>query len=300
MRHKLRKLAGNKKYKRFLVAVTGAAVLSSTLLTGLPAAKAHGIDLKTKHYPAVKSEDYVELHQVNDPVQVVKDNAAAFGFNPEIDHFSLLSRSKDKAIVQVRTPEQTFKIDLIRHENSWEIKTIRGIGDMNHPATYTPAGMFFYRPPSVVTVSDITQTIIYQNDNFSDWYWNKTFYPYDMSFGIVLQKTDVDQSNRLLPDTVKSQIDNIDFGSKFVLYANLGTVAAKGYGIGIEKIVQTGNDFIITVRTNSPRTANILVTSKLNDVVSLDRSLLNFEDPITFTFIDQNGNVLAAHTLTKR
>ncbi|MDF2569497.1 MAG: hypothetical protein K0R55_1101, partial [Sporomusa sp.] len=79
-----------------------------------------------------------------DPVDVVRDNASRFGFDAYDDTFTLLSVAGTKAIVQVKTSGQTFKVDLEKSSGRWVITTIRGIGNSTYPATYRPASMYGY------------------------------------------------------------------------------------------------------------------------------------------------------------
>jgi len=87
-----------------------------------------------------RSDEY--NNTVNSPVDFVKEYASLYGFDPNNDVFTLLSRSNGEATVQVVKYDtgQRFKIDLENHQDwrsqDWRIVTIRGIGDATHAATY--------------------------------------------------------------------------------------------------------------------------------------------------------------------
>lgn len=235
------------------------------------------------------------------PVQKVIDNARRFGFNPASDKFSLLSLNGAKATVQVRTGGQTFNVDLVEKSNVWEITTIRGIGNARYPATYIPASMFPYTGvlPSKPVQNAGQTKILFESDKYFGWNWLENAYPSDRTFGILLQ--DPRGATDSYPAGVLTAIKNIDFNDHFVVYASLGTVSGQGYGIGIEKIIQTGNDYTVTVRTNSPGSGQINSTATQNyDFIALDRSTLGFSDPVTITFADIAGTTLSKYTLSLR
>lgn len=237
---------------------------------------------------------------VSSPVKEVMDNAYRFGFDPGRDKFSLLSLAGTKATVQVRTSGQTFKVDLVKKYNGWEITTIRGVGNSQYPATYIPASMFPYTNllPQPTTSPGQVRTL-FETDQFNGWNWLANTYPNDRSFGILLQ--DPSDTSDLYPANVLSAIQKVDFSKQFVLYTALGTVSGNGYGIGIEKVVQTGNDYTVTVRTKSPRAGDTnLPPTKGMDFVALDRTTLDFSDPVVITFTDSNGATLSQYTLTLR
>ncbi len=94
-----------------------------------------------------------------------------------------------------------------------------------------------------------------------------------------------------IPGNVLSTVNNVDFGNQFVIYAHLGTTAAQGYGIGISRVVQTGNDRTVTVRSISSHPNTALSLTKSDDFVRLYRATLNVATPINVTFVDQNGTV---------
>jgi len=318
---KFRSKSRKKKYKRLLAAVAGAAVISSTLLPGLPVAHAADLDATVQQvtvdtgdkekdraqergkYPKADRKQDRQL-RAGDPVREVKANAARFGFNVHTDSFSLLSRTDNKAVVKVRSGGQTFHVDLVRQGQGWKITTIRGIGDMNHPATYIPASMFPYR--TIVTtpnkVSGALQIIVDQTSKYQDWHWHEAVYPRDMAFGVLLQDPRLDaRTAAYVPARILNQLDEIDFTRQFALYAHLGTVVDKGgYGISFTRVSQIGNSLIVSVRTKSPAPGEKATPSRLNDLIVLDRGTLDFNTPITITFVDQYGTTLTTYTLTAR
>ncbi len=233
-----------------------------------------------------------------DPVDVVRSNASRFGFDSYHDSFSLLSVTGSKAIVQVKTSGQTFKVDLEKSSGKWVITTIRGIGNSQYPATYRPASMYgtVTTTGPVVVVKERT---LYANNNFSGWSWNQSTYPADMKLGVLLaQPTSPDAEE--IPGIIVNKVDTVDFGRQFALYGYIGSVAEKGYGIGIEKVVQKGNDLTVTVRTKSPLANSKLTATQTSDVIPLDRLSLNFNNPIRITFVDQNGTNLSTYTVLKQ
>ncbi|SDE67005.1 hypothetical protein [Sporomusa acidovorans] len=244
---------------------------------------------------------YSDGVQAGDPVEVVKDNAATFGFDADNDYFTLLSITGGKAIVQVKTSGQTFKVDLERRAGSWIITTIRGIGNSVYPATYRPASLYGYPTLGAATgpVATINEQVLYTNNSFAAWSWRETTYPADMKLGVLFLKPQSADTAEI-PGVIIDKLDTIDFGRQLALYAHIGSVAAKGYGIGIEKVVQTGNDLTVTVRLKSPWETDKLWPTKTNDVIPLDRLTLNFDNPIHIKFVDSNGSNLINYTIYNR
>ncbi|MGL5515023.1 MAG: hypothetical protein ACRDBM_17560, partial [Sporomusa sp.] len=147
-------------------------------------------------------------------------------------------------------------------------------------------------------VINIQQTL-YSNNEFSDWSWNEDAYPADMKMGIVLS-TLGSPVNAGIPRIIVDKIDSINFSRQVALYAYIGSAADKGYGIGIEKVVQTDNTLTVTVRAKSPLENYRLSPTKTNDVITIDRSFLNFSNPIQIKFVDQEGAILRLYTVTQR
>ncbi len=235
----------------------------------------------------------------NNPLAVVKANASRFGFDTNSDSFTLLSQSATKAIVQVRhRGGQTFKVDLERKGGQWSITTIRGIGNMKYPATYIPASMF---PHNIViakpSVPVINQQIHYQTNNYANWTWNEKAYPSDMYFGIFTRPPQPSDTTAVLPDAVTKALNDIDYSRQLVLYANLGSVGYKGYGIGIEKVTQAGNTLFVTVRAKSPGlTETALTATKAYDYIPINRAVLDFSKSVQVNFITPEGYGLSWYT----
>ncbi|MDD4600105.1 hypothetical protein SDC9_20927 [bioreactor metagenome] len=245
----------------------------------------------------VKSLDKVDktAHNLRDPVDVVKDNAASFGFDARTDRFTLLSLAGPKAIVQVRHNGQTFKVDLIKKGAGWDITTIRGIGDMNHSATYTPASFFPYKTAGTLSPA---QAILYRTNTYESWKWNETTYPNDITFGVILQNPELASTS--IPGDIRNKVANVNYNNQFVVFAYLGNVAPRGYGIGIEKITQSGNAITVTVHTKSPNNTTDLPQTKYSDTMTIDRAALRNESQVHITFIDQNGRTLSNYTIATR
>ncbi len=235
----------------------------------------------------------------NSPFDVVKGNASRFGFDANSDSFTLLSRSTNKAIVQVRhRGGQTFKVDLERKGGQWSVTTIRGIGNMQYPATYIPASMF---PHNIViakpAVPVANQQIHYQTNNYANWTWNEKAYPSDMYFGIFTRPLQLSDTTAVLPDAVTKALNNIDYNRQLILYANLGSVGNKGYGIGIEKVTQAGNTLFVTVRAKSPGLAETALTAtKAYDYIPINRTVLDFSKSVHVNFITPEGYGLSWYT----
>jgi len=100
------------------------------------------------YYRSDKDRSDQYSNTLSSPVAFVKEYASLYGFDPNNDIFTLLSVSHGEATVQVVKHDtgQRFKVDLENHLNSrfeaWRIVAIRGIGDMNHPATYQSTRTF--------------------------------------------------------------------------------------------------------------------------------------------------------------
>ena len=91
---------------------------------------------------------------------------------------------------------------------------------------------------------------------------------------------------------------NVDFSHQIVVYAHLGTVDSTGYGIGIEKITQIGNDLTVNVRTKSPRLNENVTTTKGYDYIAIERSLFDPRRPIRVTFVNPNHATLTPYNIT--
>lgn len=297
MRRKIMKFG--MKHKRIMAAFAGAALISATMLPGASAKAPDLSNQKEIHESAAKAAKSEDSRQrrAGDPVRVVRNNAATFGFDAARDKFTLQSSSGSKATVQVRSNGQTFKVDLKRINGRWEITTIRGIGDSTRPATYTPAK--FYQNPTL-GVSDTTASqVLYNNVNLGDWTWREAAYPKDMSFGLLMRDPGTDGTADQVPANVLSQMNNVDFSRQFVLYAHLGTVAPNGYGVAIERVAKQGNNIAVTLRTKSPSSAGTADLSVLDAYITLDRALLSAGIPTNITVYDQNGVKLTAYTLQR-
>jgi hypothetical protein len=312
-----RKRRLKRRYRRMAAAVAGAAVMSTALLHGFPVAKVLAAPNPAVESPATDAAagtatdkapgDAAERRdrdrgdrdrgrwEARSPVQVVMDNAATFGFDAREDSFSLLTRTDRRATVRVRHGGQTFKVDLERSGDSWIITTIRGIGDMHHPATYTPASFF---PGAALTtpVPPAGQTTLFQTDAFNAWNWREAVYPGDMSFGIALQDPRPTGVDADIPDRV---LNGVDFGRQLLLFARAGTVAPQGYGVGIAKVVRSGNDLTVTVRTKSPQAGDTAAT-KTDDYLAVDRANLDFRRPVRVAFVDQYGTILVTYTVVPK
>lgn len=335
MKHPSRK---RKKYKRLMAALAGAAVVSSALLPGIPINKAHAAvaptpaatyttaDQANDQADSQKDKDkpqdnergrwnkdrdewngrydrdrhdhdrYSHGYRLSDPVEVVRNNASTFGFDASRDRFSLLSITGSTAIVQVKTSVQTFKVDLKRSNGDWVVTTVRGIGNNGQSATYRPASSFGYSTLGVSTSVPTSQTTLYSTDKLLGWSWQEGAYPQGMAMGVFLTQP---KSVNIIPDNIRTKLSAVDFDRQFVLYTHLGAVSSKGYGIGIEKVVQKGNDLTVTVRTNSPRFNTNSNITQGDDYVTLNRGSLDFTSTIHITFVDVHGATLSNYTITQ-
>jgi len=254
---------------------------------------------KIQQITQIKDDDDRDNNSTSNPVSIVKANAARYGFDASHDTFTLLSKTANKATVQVHhMGGQTFKIDLDRSGTSWVITTIRGIGNMNYPATYIPASMFTQKTVIAAPVVDPSnQKVLFQTKDYSGWEWNERAYPTNMHFGIFTRDPRLSDTASSLPEPVLRSLANINYTRQMVFYANLGTVAYNGYGIGIEKVSQSGNSLFITVRTKSPAlTGTALTASKTYDYVPINRSVVDFTKPVHVSFITPEGTALSWYT----
>ncbi|SFM06094.1 hypothetical protein [Pelosinus propionicus] len=82
------------------------------------------------------SYDYANYQ--TSPITVAKDLASRYGFDANRDSFTLLSQSSNRATVQVvkQNTNQTFRIDLVRNQDGWNITGVRGTGNVNYASTY--------------------------------------------------------------------------------------------------------------------------------------------------------------------
>jgi hypothetical protein len=185
--HKKRRTP-KRRYTRLATAIAGAAIMSAAVLPGIPAI-AHAAS------PAATFSTRDAADAANDPVQTVIDNAGRFGLDTD-GHYSLISQNGSKATVRARSNGQTYKVDLVLQNGNWVVKTLRGIGDMQHPATYVSANSYYdYLPGTIINPVTTTvtatlgasQQVIYQNNNYDNWLWTANAYPNDMAFGVLTQ-----------------------------------------------------------------------------------------------------------------
>jgi hypothetical protein len=302
---KHRRTGIRRKYKRLAAAVAGAAIMSSAMLPGIPAARVHAADPEAAA-PITAVQPGTPVNTAADPVQTVTANAATYGFNAASGGFTLSSQTGGNAVVRVRSGGQSYNVDLVKQGDNWVVKAVRGIGDASHPATYVPAGMFPLAASPAAVPAGITilptnlpgaQQMLFQTNNFDSWRWSDTSYPQDMAFGLLVRDPRPDGSANGTANDAFNPINNVDFGRQFVVYAHLGTTAAQGYGIGIASVTQSGNDLTITVRAQTPQPDAAATPTKTDDFVPLDRAGLNFANPIQVNFVDPAGTSLFSYTL---
>ncbi|HMM22654.1 MAG TPA: hypothetical protein PKA10_18195 [Selenomonadales bacterium] len=299
MLHKSHRRGLRKRHKRMLAAVAGAAVLSSAVLPGMPMAQVQAAPA-TKSVADTATNQSAAFSRTDSPVRTVIERAGSLGLDP-YGRYSLLSHSKSKATVSVRSNGQTFKVDLVRRGGNWVVTTIRGIGDSNTPATYRTVsnGSYITLPASgfVPMTLGTSQQILFQTSNYNTWTWGYDFYPQGMDFGVLLQNPRLAGTTALVPKNIPNLVNNINFSDQLVLYAHLGNVDSRGYGIGISQVAQTGNNLTVTVNMKSPIANVASGATKPDDVVPLDRASLNFGAPIHVTFVDANGTALGNYVI---
>jgi len=89
--------------------------------------------------PYNDQERYEYANYLNNPVEYAKTYAYKYGFDQDLDSFTLLFQSNNEATVQIIKHDtgQRFKINLERnYDGDWTFIALRGIGDANFPATY--------------------------------------------------------------------------------------------------------------------------------------------------------------------
>ena len=82
---------------------------------------------------------YEYTNYVNSAVEYTQSYAWKYGFDQDLDSFSLLFQANNEATVQIIKHDtgQRFKINLERNQDGdWMVVSIRGIGDENFAATY--------------------------------------------------------------------------------------------------------------------------------------------------------------------
>ncbi len=165
------------KFKRRAAALMGAAIMTGTVLSGIPATKALAAETpanleptKTEQAQQVPKEsrppgpgwhqhkfswpspdenqawyqdgkiyyrsdnhrtnDYDYAYYVNSPVDYVKNNAAQYGFDSNLDSFSLLTASNRKALVEVRQHDTGKLFNVLLERTSgrqWTIVDVHAI-----------------------------------------------------------------------------------------------------------------------------------------------------------------------------
>ncbi len=298
MRHKHKKKSLRKKYKKLAAALAGAAVVSTAMLPGAALPRALAAENPASGRPEIVREHHVRS---GSPVAVVRDNAYKYGFDADNDRFSLLSKTDSKAVVEVRTGTQTFKVDLEKtRRGDWRITTIRGIGNAKYPATYYPASWFERGPVYRYTGAGepVIQKILYQATAFRDWSWNEGAYPRDMSFGVISYDPRLGNRSGEIPDDIFQQLTTIDFNKYIAIYTYLGTTGPTGYGIGIERVAEIGNNLVVTINTKSPEAGQTNPSAtKAFDIVRIDRAAFASGQSSEIIIVDQNGTVLFDYNL---
>ncbi|MEG6586907.1 hypothetical protein [Dendrosporobacter sp. 1207_IL3150] len=247
-----------RRYKKFLAAIAGAAVMSISIVPGITMTKAAAAENNPN---AITSPANSNNH----------NEESAKNFN----------RKNSKSVRYIAHPKHGDDgLSLFRNKNN------------NSPmnSAYSQIGQ-------LTSNTTVNQQVIYQTNNFKDWTWLENSYPKDMVLGVFLEDVRLDQFTNNPTNNPLNPLNGVDFDEQFVIYAYLGSIEGRGYGIGIEKIAQAGNSITVTVRTNSPQPneAN-LPTTKIADFVPVSRKTLNFNSPIQITFIDQKGAVLSSDT----
>lgn len=189
---------------------------------------------------------------------------------------------------KVHAAANSFKVDLNKGGDSRNIQTISSLGDMTHPASISTR----YTNAAPATTN---QVVLYQTAAYNNWSWQQGTYPAKTAFSILLQRPHT--ADTTVPANILAQLDRVDFNRQFLVYAHLGSVNESGYGIGIQKIVQTGNTFTVTVKTKSPQ-GIAGETNQMDDFVILDRTALNLSQTIIVNFLDQNGAALSTYTFS--
>jgi len=254
-----------RRYKKFLAAVAGAAVLSTTVLPGISLPKVHATENTNANNlltPANANPD--SEHPENSPSQ-----------NPQPP----TNAKKDKILAR---PNDENRLSIFRR--------------MKNTAYPFSSNLARLGEQPVATLTN--QQVLYQTSNFKEWAWHESSYPQDMVFGVFLEDVRLSEIANLSATNALNPLNGVDFDQQFVVYAYLGSVATHGYGIGIEKIAQAGNNITVTIRSKSPQPneENPPVT-KIADFVPVSRKTLDFSKPIQITFIDQKGAVLFNYTI---
>lgn len=301
MKHKLGKLGKNRKYRRLAAAVAGAAVLSSTMITGLPLAKVQASPQASVGSSRATGADANTPAPA--PVQALQNTAATYGFNNNNDHYKLLSQSDRQAAVQVRSSGQLYKVNMTLDGNNWVVKDVRSTGGQSRPATLSTGGWLASHAvtalPTISAAIPVTNAAtpltLYQTDQYAGWTWNQGTYPSDMSFGVLMQAPQA--ATATVPATLLAQLAKADFSRQFVLFAHLGSVSGNGYGIAIEKVMQTGNNLTVTVHTKTPQPNETGTPSTIDAYIAVERGAIDLSNPVNAIFIDQNGSTLGNATV---
>lgn len=224
-----------------------------------------------------------------DPLKVARTEGQAYGFTDQ-DKYTIVRKLVSSPIarhgemdVQVEHNGQKYTMVLVRPFGSddgaiWTTYQVQGL--MAQPA-----------PPA-------REKVLYSTDKYADWDWYRGAYPKDMAFATIVDYNAQLAQDPRIPETVLQKAKDVDYNSKVVLFAYLGSTGG-GYNIGIEKVTMSGNNLTVQVRTKSPRPGEMstMILTHPYDFVTIDRSVADVWGGVNVTFVDQKGKVLSKNRI---
>ncbi|MBP2653749.1 MAG: PrcB C-terminal domain containing protein [Firmicutes bacterium] len=144
---------------------------------------------------------------------------------------------------------------------------------------------------------EVVRLLLFNTDIYEGWQWRETAFPRDMALGILASDPRISGSIVDLSANSLSLINGVDFTRNVILFAHLGATTGQGYGIGISKVVQTGNNLTVAVRFKSPGLEGTPAIVKTDDFVRIPRGTLDFRRRIDILFEDKSGTMLARQVL---
>lgn len=294
-----------KYYRVYLIQPTGVGAKRIWVVSGIGEVKV----IKSSHKhpdvgPGVEGLDYSKVikWQQNvdegrelwrlDPLQVARNEGKDYGFTDKAV-FTITKRVSSSPIarhgqidVEVRQNGKTYTMILVRPFGSddgaiWTVYRVTGVDKPDQQPLPTK--------------------VLFETDKYAAWKWYKgqSQYPKDSAFATIVDYDAQLKYDKRIPEYVLERVKDVDYDSKAVLLAYLGTAPSGGYGIGIEKVTMTGNNITVQVQTKSPA-PNEMVTMAIThpaDYITIDRSIVDIWGGVNVTFIDQYGSVLSKNKL---
>ena len=219
-----------------------------------------------------------------DPLQVAKNEGKSYGFDAE-DTYTIIRKLSSSSIarhgevdVQVMHQGKRYLMVLVKPFGGdgaiWTTYRVERATD-GKPAP-APSGK-----------------VLFGTEKFAAWDWYKGNYPRDMAFTVITDYKAQAQGDSSIPSSILERVKDIDYSTKVVLFAYMGTAGGVD-NIGIEKVTLQGNTITVQVRTRSakPGEMETKMITHPSDYVAIDRNKVDIWGGANIVFVDQQGRVL--------